>query len=95
MGGGEKGKEKQEEEGEKEEEQQGDEEVGEEKEERGVGGERRWGSHADFNCSSINTKLPAVRDLNRDQTARKNGERRVIFSTQDGTAFFDLAGLFY
>ena len=38
-----------------------------------------------------------MRALNRDQTARRNrerGERRVISSTQDGTAFFDLADFF-
>lgn len=103
--------EKQEEE-EEEEEQRGDEKEGEteereEEKRRGERGERGGciegrgagggGSHADFNCSSINTKLPAVRALNRDQTAKKNrkGERRVILSTQDGTAFFDLAAIFF
>lgn len=85
--------EKQEEE--EDEEQQGDEERWKRGRRGGeaVGG---WGggSHADLNCSSINTKPPAVRALNRDQTARKNrkGERRV---TQDGTAFLHLAGFFF
>ena len=33
------------------------------------------GSHADSSCSSINTKLPAVRALNRDQTAGETEEK--------------------
>lgn len=55
------------------------------REERGEGGEKGvraggggGGSHADLNCSSINTKLPAVRALNRDQTARKNRKGSAV-----------------
>lgn len=49
----------------------------EEEEEEGEGGDLYGGgvSHADFNCSSINTKLPAVRALNRDQTSQETRRR--------------------
>lgn len=70
-----KGRERQQE----EEEEEGDEEDGEkreeEEEEEGGGGSCGGGSRADSSCSSINTKLPAVRALNRDQTAGETEEK--------------------
>lgn len=42
---------------------------------RGGGGREVGGSRADSSCSSINTKLPAVRALNRDQTAGETEEK--------------------
>lgn len=69
-----KGRERQQE----EEEEEGDEEDGEkreEEEEEEGGGSCGGGSRADSSCSSINTKLPAVRALNRDQTAGETEEK--------------------
>lgn len=57
------------------------------------------GSHADFSCSSSssNTKLPAVRALNRDQTARRNRKGSAVSFSPHRTVllfFFIQHGLY-